>query len=245
MDSKFLYTMQMRKLFDDSYVLNLSNKMLIFQVFVPNGVKLFGSAHLITRGITFCSSYSYIQNIYITKVHVKAIDQPSHRCTSETNRPKTTSCLANYIGREIGCSPNILGSLYPEGVLCNNKSQVDSLDKMTKIFQNADENEIYSMTGCLSSCEKYHYAISAAPLERKPQRMSDFCEVHAKFQIIDRSFEEKEQYVIYDTDSFFADIGGYMGLLLGSSFISLYNEIEAFLRSLLCGSRQGREVYIC
>ena len=215
------------------------------QVFVPNGVKLFGSARSVTRGITRCSFRSYIQDIYITKVHVKAIDQPSHRCTSETTRLETTSCLASYIEKEIGCSPNIQGSLYPEGTPCNNKSQLDNFVKITRVFQNADENEIYEMTGCLSSCEKDHYAISALPLERKDQSVTGVCEIHAKFQIIDRSFEEKEQYVIYDTDSFFADIGGYMGLLLGSSFISLYNEIEALLRRLLCGSRRGREVYIC
>ena len=176
---------------------------------------------------------------------MKAIDQPSHRCTAETNRPHTTSCLANHIEREIGCSPNILGSLYPEGTPCNKKSQLDNLAEITRVLQNADENEIYEMTGCLSSCEKDHFAVSAVPLEKKFQGSSDICEIHAKFHIIDRSFEEKEQYVIYDTDSFFADIGGYMGLLLGSSFISLYNEIEYFLRKLLCGSRHGRELYIC
>ena len=221
--------------------------MTILQVFVPNGVKLFGSAHLITRGMSplRCSFNSYSQVIYITKVHVKALDQPSHRCTSETTRPNTTSCLASYIEREIGCIPNIKGSLYPKEVPCNNKTQLDNLAKITRIFQNADENEIYEMTGCLSSCEKDHYAISAMPLEKKMQGMSDLCEMHTKFQIVDRSFEEKEQYVIYDTDSFFADVGGYMGLLLGSSLISLYNEIESFLRNLLCGSQRGREVYCC
>ena len=32
----------------------------------------------------------------------------------------------------------------------------------------------------------------------------------------------KTQYVIYDALAFLADIGGYMGLLLGYSLLSLY-----------------------
>ena len=53
---------------------------------------------------------------------------------------------------------------------------------------------------------------------------------------MEKSYREEEQYVIYDTDSFFADVGGYMGLLLGSSLFSLYNEIEALMKRLLCRS---------
>ena len=30
------------------------------------------------------------------------------------------------------------------------------------------------------------------------------------------------QYLIYDLNDFFADVGGYLGLLLGSSFFGIY-----------------------
>ena len=48
--------------------------------------------------------------------------------------------------------------------------------------------------------------------------------------ITERSYEEREQYVIYDTNSFIADVGGYMGLLLGCSLMSLYNDVEALIK---------------
>ena len=54
-----------------------------------------------------------------------------------------------------------------------------------------------------------------------------------RLRITDRSFEERKQYIIYDMDSFIADVGGYMGLLLGYSIMSLYNEIEALLKRLI------------
>ena len=34
------------------------------------------------------------------------------------------------------------------------------------------------------------------------------------------------QYVIYDSSSFFADVGGYLGLLLGHSLFSVYTMVE-------------------
>ncbi len=34
------------------------------------------------------------------------------------------------------------------------------------------------------------------------------------------SYDVKEQYLIYDENSMFADIGGYMGLLLGDRYVN-------------------------
>ena len=51
--------------------------------------------------------------------------------------------------------------------------------------------------------------------------------------ITERSYEEREQYNIYDTSSFIADVGGYMGLMLGVSLMSMYNSLETLFKKLL------------
>ena len=174
---------------------------------------------------------------------MKALDRPSRRCTSKINRPNTTQCIANFIQMELGCSPNILGSQYPDGITCKNKSQLDMLSNITKKLQNADENDVYDMTGCLSACEKDEYAMVVDPAEKLVNNVrAANCEYHLKFQMTQPSFEEKEQYFIYDTVSFFADVGGYMGLLLGSSLMSLYSELEAILKKLLCRHHRNGEI---
>ena len=96
------------------------------------------------------------------------------------------------------------------------------------------ESEIYKMTGCLSACEKDKFSLDTEDWEKVFQGFGSECEYHLKFKIMDRTYEEQEQYIIYDTDSFFADVGGFTGLLLGSSLLSLYDEIERLLRKLLC-----------
>ena len=36
-------------------------------------------------------------------------------------------------------------------------------------------------------------------------------------------YEEKKEYLTYDTNSFVADFGGYLGLLLGHSILTFYD----------------------
>jgi hypothetical protein len=38
-----------------------------------------------------------------------------------------------------------------------------------------------------------------------------------------------EQYIIYDSDSFIADVGGFLGLLLGHSAFSIWMSMEIWV----------------
>jgi hypothetical protein len=74
--------------------------------------------------------------------------------------------------------------------------------------------KVYILTGCLSACEKNEYTLTPVT-ERLP---ADKLKKH-QFQISlifpTGRHVLKEQYVIYDPSSFIADVGGYLGLLLG------------------------------
>jgi hypothetical protein len=49
------------------------------------------------------------------------------------------------------------------------------------------------------------------------------------------------QYVIYDYDSFIADIGGYLGLLLGHSAFSVYVYLAGWRKKKIgCRKRNSR-----
>ena len=68
--------------------------------------------------------------------------------------------------------------------------------------------------------------------------------MHLEFIMPESSYNEEEQYIIYDVDSFIADVGGYMGLLLGSSLLSLFMAIENFLRKILRRTFNGIKIDI-
>ena len=197
---------------------------------VPNEVKVFGSARHRVR-LDCPGMQSQILNIQ--KTHVKALDGPTQPCsTASTTTNNASSCIANFIKREIGCNPQILGSQYSKGTLCNTTEQLSHFKNISSNLFGSDDYDVYAMTGCLSACEKNVYSII-------PEATS--CADQVKYgeqflltlRVNDRSYEERKQYIIYDTDSFIADVGGYMGLLLGCSIWSLYNEIEAFVKKFI------------
>ena len=89
---------------------------------------------------------------------------------------------------------------------------------------------LLNKTGCLSACLKKKYGI--LPKAMTTLQEANTCHAKVSLQVDDKTFIEEEQYVVYDLYSFFADIGGYMGLLLGSSLLSLYDEAVGLLRCL-------------
>ena len=99
--------------------------------------------------------------IYISRTHIKALDQPSHRCTSGTTNPNTSACIASYIMEQIGCQAKVEGNQNYNGTvpLCQTKAQLLALRDITNTLQEANGNEIYEMAGCLSACSKHQYRV--------------------------------------------------------------------------------------
>ena len=200
---------------------------------MPNGVSVFGSASHVVD-LSNCEASSE-QTLYIKKFHLKALDQPTQRCSAETNL-NTSACIADYIEREIGCNPGILGSQFSKGLPCRTTSQLLHLRDLSNKLSGSDDNDVYNLTGCLSKCKKDVYSLIAEPMICRvppPGVQANYGKFFLKLTINDRSFEEREEYIIYDIDSFIADVGGYMGLLLGCSIMSLYNEIESLIKKLI------------
>ena len=58
--------------------------------------------------------------------------------------------------------------------------------------------------------------------------------VDLTFTYPSRWYKTLEQYNIYEGNSMIADVGGFMGLLLGSSLLSIYQAAEGQLKSMFC-----------
>ena len=101
-----------------------------------------------------------------------------------------------------------------------------ALADISQKLEVADANTVYKITGCLSSCEKFDYnkIDGKGKATRKPPH-----DILLEIIISNPSYQEMEQYVLYDSESFIADVGGFMGLLLGYSALSIYNELVNIL----------------
>lgn len=194
---------------------------LSFQMFIPHHENLYGSQFISTKS-EFVYNKTYVYKITLTKTHVIEFDQPSEHCSNLQN-PNTSVCIASYIEKQLGCNPRIFGSLLTSKRYCNTSSELKSLANLTTAFRQYSGNKIYETTGCLASCERYEFGKMEATLTEKSS--DPVKDLHIMFLIRSGSYEEKEEYLLYDTNSFIADVGGFMGLCLGLSLFSLYNEV--------------------
>ena len=201
-------------------------------MFIPNWMGVYGSQYTQVQhsgdGIEIDGYQCFNYQMKMTKSGLKALDQATARCDSSTRYSKTSQCIARYIEKHIGCSINIHGGLTtPAMTPCNLTSELIELENITRKLREANANTIYEMTGCLASCQRNEYGIIDSNF-----KVREFCyerKLKLDFEIEEGSFKEEEQYIIYDFDSFFADVGGIFGITLGCSIFSLYNELTSLL----------------
>ena len=200
-------------------------------MFIPNYGNIYGSY---SRMSNLDATHSYRWNIMIERTQIIAIDQPSQRCF-DAPVANTSACIARHIEKKLRCSPTLHGSNFPaKSKPCNSTKDLQELVRISMQLQEADANEIYGITDCMPSCLRSKYQVKDAPLQ--PYRGSESWDakvLDVALFIKNGLFEEREQYLIYDWDSFIADVGGFLGLLLGWSMFSLYQDI-ADLMSKLC-----------
>ena len=110
--------------------------------------------------------------------------------------------------------------------------------------------QIYKMSGCLPKCDKYSYNIKPMNdmVELKdtggslllqlyiPTAETEVREqvremVSQKSNHITKKDSNSLQYIVYNADALVADIGGYLGLLLGHSIYSVLVTITRWLKN--------------
>ena len=99
---------------------------------------------------------------------------------------------------------------------------------MLRKLSSLSTGDIYDLYGCLPHCEhdEIHVKRIGSPFFEYKASNPRFT---LELQFEDGSYHTTEEYIIYDTDSFIADIGGYLGLLLGHSILSIYSTLVGML----------------
>ena len=97
-----------------------------------------------------------------------------------------------------------------------------------------DEFMLSDLTGCLPRCSQTELWADKRHLSQDDWTVPASNESQGRMEYMlyfsSGRYELREQYVVYDTDSFIADIGGYLGLLLGHSVLSLVGQFVEWHR---------------
>ena len=133
----------------------------------------------------------------------------------------TTKCITQFVEKETGCRTMMYKSDMNIST-CSTPEQIALLVRRTTLIRQLDSNGILAVTGCLATCEWNEFRHNVR-IERWTEKKEMKNGKYVDFAISTKGrYEEMEEYLIYDFNSFIADVGGYLGLLLGQSLYGIY-----------------------
>ena len=203
-----------------------SNYILIYlstrnASFLPTSFNLYGGLYDVIKfygkGSRFVKTYDLGFSIW------NMMNNPPTFNCDDTGKPvHPENCINGFIEKEVGCS-STAQTAKPTKALCSKRSEYAEWTKWVQTIMKLNEEQIYRRTGCLGSCHADEYRI----IEGKDLTVSNRTDsktdkrLRLRFMFPSAYYQVKEEYAVYNFDSFIADVGGYMGLLLGQSIFSI------------------------
>ncbi len=182
------------------------------------------------------------------------INTQKHPC-DEQNTQKKTKCTNNFIQSKLGCRlpwingtrgfnhkniivwikskySNFLGKKY--GRVCNEPIDLDNYIKLFKELHTDKLKQEVADFGCTRvNCETYSWrydTVFEQSLETIPQYYQpNVTSIQLTFQNT-IPVEVTKQTLVYGFTNFVADFGGYLGLLLGASLLSIFDSVTGLFQ---------------
>lgn len=188
-------------------------------------------------------NFSSLVKFDIKRTEIDALDKPSQRCDPDEDETSVSKCVEEQlVEKHLNCSLKRFKS-NPILEPCN-QTMLGSTEEMFQRMNRLDEREIFEMTGCMPGCSKSKIKLVTTYQDNMID--NDKREAEFRFYYNQGEYDLWEEYYIYNWGSFIADIGGYLGLLLGCSVSSMYHMTTPLLIKKMKGlakklSKTGHE----
>ena len=179
-----------------------------------------GTYGSILKQFKFESKTSYFKKFYIRKNRVMKVDRTGQRCSTNTNEENVGGCIARYLEETYNCTAHLLMANKSKP-FCKKDTMSEMVSWFDGTYKSMPEADIFNLTGCLPHCERDEISLENTP-EFWEWQSYHHATMHLIFLFEDGSYQLHEEYIVYDVDDFIADVGGYLGLLLGHSILSIY-----------------------
>ena len=202
-------------------------------VIVPFELKKYGVAK---EEIAILPNHRIGRHYIIQNTETVAIDKPNERCESSAGRISISRCVSSFLENKLGCSTRLLDGNQTmrtcEPDLLKNYTSSDLILNHMPLLSEANMLEYF---GCMPSCNKNNIELTTFKAFDRTKNISSnhTTSLRLSFYYVDGGYDIKKEFYIYDYDSFKADCGGYMGLLLGCSMLSLYNILADWVTALV------------
>ena len=197
------------------------------QVVIPRSFSgVYGSAML---WFTVAQNTAHEEKFYIHKNKIKHINREEKRCSEDADSESLGRCIVQSMENVGNCTYG--HALSDRNLQSCNIKQATYLSSKIEIMKDMSEDEIYNLTGCIPFCERDEIHLESSGDFDKEIYPYNNARLRVTFVFKDGSYQEIEEYIVYDTGSFIADVGGYLGLLLGYSLLSIYQDITKWIMS--------------
>ena len=127
-----------------------------------------------------------------------------------------------------------------------NESELKQIIKqMRQMEEYVYNHEIAARDFCLPSCSRDKFELNIDTESVIPGAPEDTQLAYLSFAYNKGEYHLIEEHFLYDTWNFIPDVGGYLGLLLGYSLLSLYHVFAQWLidakQKLMVGKKRGKE----
>ena len=169
-----------------------------------------------------------------TRKKILTLDKPDKKCTLEEGY-SFTKCLQNYLEEKSECRIDWF-SKNPVDTKCRKTSFIHYF-KLLIWARKSPWKTLSTESGCVPKCEilQYTFAVkSAENVDWQRKWISSFF-----LEPDSPSYEESVEYLSYDLQDLVGDVGGYLGLFLGWSLMSILAQAPTWVKYALGKLRTG------
>ena len=94
------------------------------------------------------------------------------------------------------------------------------------------EEKIIQEIGCYPPCKLRYFKLSSPLVVQFIDDQDTRHKLIFKIKIVKPTVEEQEEIYLYDSNNLMADVGGFLGMLLGASCVSLFDELLGIIIKL-------------
>jgi hypothetical protein len=150
-----------------------------------------------------------------------------------------------YLLNELECKfPwQTLDTVHPT---CNKVFQHDKLLNLMQDVDNLGEMDLYKMSGCLPSCHRSEFDSKITTTKSTKldagggtgnvtgtATKKETSGAYIMLYYAGSRYKKKVEYLTFGLSDLYAAVGGYMGLLLGTSFLSVYDIGKTIYKKIL------------
>ena len=200
--------------------------------FLPSSSSFVGSDTFTVAPETYNPQYSGFSKILVigkafSRKIISTANLPKAPCNEDPNA-SLTNCYKLYVEQRVGCQIPIIGQLNRQRNCSGSKDELEYFNEAVRFLEMPNKKRIRE-TGCMPPCTYTEFqskTIYKAKISRKMTGATLLLNFFSPQSIV--PFEE--EVLVYDGYNFIADVGGYLGLLLGVSVLTIYKDGIKWLR---------------